>query len=77
MHFLAEQIGDAKVHELAVVVLNHLQHISSGRHTSSPKSSVRPVGVADRVKKKSGKRPGGKASRAQKRFGPPNLLVLS
>lgn len=32
MHFLAEQIGDAQVHVLAVVVLDHLQYISSGRH---------------------------------------------
>ena len=32
MHFLAEQIGDAQVYVLAVVVLDHLQYISSGRH---------------------------------------------
>ena len=32
MHFFAEQIGDAQVHVLAVVVLDHLQYISSGRH---------------------------------------------
>ena len=78
VHFLAEQIGDAKVHELAVVVLNHLQHISSGRHTSSPKSIVRPVGSCGPRQKRNRERDfGGWAPRIHPRSGPPNLFVFS
>ena len=32
MHFLAEHVGETKVDELGVVVLNHLQNVSSGSH---------------------------------------------
>ena len=32
VHFLAERVREAKVHELDIVVLDHLQNIRSGRH---------------------------------------------
>ena len=42
MHFLAEHVGETKVDELGVVVLNHLQNVSSGSHVCfSWKSSLR------------------------------------